>query len=278
MLITELKELFEVKVLDIEPRFDLSVPYQGLHYYSEFNREVGEYDVVIIRGDRYEMLPVATAALYNGKTIVHIEGGDVSGVIDNKVRHAITQISDIHFATNKYSYSRLISMGTDPDKTFNFGSLDVEYAKSVPIIEGNAHVLVCFHPIPGENGEAIKHADFSGKQVIHIKSNNDNGKSTGSEEYPSDEYVKLLASADLLVGNSSSFLKEASIFGTPVVLVGERQNGRLLPRNVMKVPHNRDAVRVAVEYQMNHGRYKPDNIYYQPNTSKHIAQKLKELL
>ncbi|MBU1179227.1 UDP-N-acetylglucosamine 2-epimerase (hydrolyzing) [Patescibacteria group bacterium] len=88
-------------------------------------------DIVIVEGDRFEQLAVAMSAAYLNKTLVHIEGGDVSGNIDESVRHAITKLSHIHFVTNKDSYSRVVRMGENPKYVFNVGSLDVEYAASM---------------------------------------------------------------------------------------------------------------------------------------------------
>ncbi len=83
-------------------------------------------DVVVICGDRFEQLAIAMAAAYLNKTVAHIEGGDVTGSIDESVRHAITKLAHIHFVTNDDAYRRVLTMGEDPEYVFNTGSLDVE--------------------------------------------------------------------------------------------------------------------------------------------------------
>ena len=88
-------------------------------------------DVVVICGDRFEQLAIAMAAAYLNKTIAHIEGGDVTGSIDESVRHAITKLAHIHFVTNEDAHRRVLAMGEDPTYVFNTGSLDVEVASSV---------------------------------------------------------------------------------------------------------------------------------------------------
>lgn len=88
-------------------------------------------DVVIICGDRFEQLAIAMAAAYLNRTIAHIEGGDVSGSIDESVRHAITKLAHLHFVTNDDARRRIIAMGEDPKYVFNTGSLDVEFAAGV---------------------------------------------------------------------------------------------------------------------------------------------------
>ncbi|MBX4210363.1 UDP-N-acetylglucosamine 2-epimerase (hydrolyzing) [Candidatus Parcubacteria bacterium] len=85
-------------------------------------------DVVVIRGDRYEVLSAAVAAAFMNKTIAHIEGGDVTGSIDESVRHAITKLAHIHFVTNEESRKRVIKMGEDPKYVFDVGASDVEFA------------------------------------------------------------------------------------------------------------------------------------------------------
>jgi len=88
-------------------------------------------DVVVICGDRFEQLAIAMAAAYLNKTIAHIEGGDVTGSIDESVRHAITKLAHIHFVTNDDAHRRVLAMGEDPKYVFTTGSLDVEVAAQV---------------------------------------------------------------------------------------------------------------------------------------------------
>lgn len=91
-------------------------------------------DIVIICGDRFEQLAIAMAAAYLNLTLAHIEGGDVTGSIDESVRHAITKLSHIHFVTNDEAYRRVLAMGEDPRYVFNTGSLDVELASRVTTV------------------------------------------------------------------------------------------------------------------------------------------------
>jgi len=97
-------------------------------------------DVVIICGDRFEQLAIAMAAAYLNKTIAHIEGGDVSGSIDESVRHAITKLAHVHFVTNDDAHRRVLAMGEDPKYVFNTGSLDVELASQIDAAITSARV------------------------------------------------------------------------------------------------------------------------------------------
>src|ERR1700730_8253072 len=94
-------------------------------------------DVVVICGDRFEQLAIAMAAAYLNKTVAHIEGGDVSGSIDESVRHAITKLAHIHFVTNDDAERRVLAMGENPKYVFNTGSLDVELASRIDTVLTN---------------------------------------------------------------------------------------------------------------------------------------------
>jgi UDP-hydrolysing UDP-N-acetyl-D-glucosamine 2-epimerase len=123
-------------------------------------------DIVVICGDRFEQLAIAMAAAYLNCTIAHIEGGDVTGSIDESVRHAITKLAHLHFVTNEDARRRVLAMGEDPDYVFNTGSLDVELASAVdttivsdrlngygvgqPIDLDRPFLLVVQHPVTTE--------------------------------------------------------------------------------------------------------------------------------
>ncbi len=132
-------------------------------------------DIVVVRGDRYEVLSAAVAASYLNILVAHIEGGDVSGTIDESVRHAITKLSHIHFPTNEQSARRIIRMGENPKYVFNAGSSDIEFvAKNKfrvseklinhlgvgDIIDIDKPFLVAMqHPVTSEIGRNRKHVE-----------------------------------------------------------------------------------------------------------------------
>ena len=251
LLLKELEKFFEVKIVEYKPEYgDMSEKI--VDYAHQFNNvfKAEKPNAVLIRGDRYEMLPIAMCAAYQGIKIIHIEGGDLSGVIDNKVRHAITKLADIHFATNKESYTRLITMGVDSDNVFNFGSLDVEYAASIQTkrLIQEKYFVIAFHPIKNEDGKIFEKLKIDGLKKIDIESNKDYGIGYSGETYSSEDYINLLKYADLLIGNSSSLIKEASILAVPAIDIGERQNNRLKPHNVLHIPYNKEFLDKAIEY------------------------------
>ena len=276
-------------------------------------------DIVVIAGDRFEQLAIAMAAAYLNRTIAHIEGGDVSGSIDESVRHAITKLAHIHFVTNDDAQRRVLAMGEDPKYVFNTGSLDVERAAQVDTMltteRVNSHgvghdidaaspfLVVIQHPVTTE-ADNRRHLETTlravgslGLQTIWFWPNPDAGTAEMAEtirhfrehheaatekmrfitNVPVDEFVAMLKTTVCLVGNSSAGIKECSYLGTPVVDIGGRQEGRLTADNVVHVGYDAQAIRAAVERQVRHGRYPASNIYYRPDASQQITDRLAQL-
>lgn len=281
LLLEELSKSFEVVVPEYQP-FGKDMAEKAEDFTGFFLNEVKKEkpDLLLARGDRFEILPAVMIAAYSNIPTAHIEGGDLSAVIDGKIRHAISQLANYHFPTHQEAHQRLLGMGVPIDRVWNFGSLDTEFALSVKTktIKRKPYILVAYHPIPGEDPKevelALKHFNYD---IVRIASNSDYGKKYGSEEYSPEEYVSLVRFSACCVGNSSSFFKEASVFGTPVVNVGNRQMGRLRTRNILDVDCEIESIKRGVKYQIECGR-KVDTTYYQPDTSKKITKKLEELL
>lgn len=282
LLLDELRKYFQVDVFEPETK-DGGMAVSAILYAIEFNNYLigKKYDAILVRGDRYEMLGIAVVSAYCGIPIIHLEGGDLSGVIDNKVRHAITHLSDVHFCTNQESFVRLIHMGLPVDKVYNYGSLDVEFASKVEPkrLREKSYIMVAYHPIYGENFEEVNEGlkSFPEYDIVGVKSNKDYGVSYGNESFSPEDYINMMRFASCCVGNSSSLLKEASILQVPVVNVGSRQDKRLKPRNVLDVACDRDGVNLGINFQMKR-KFDIDYTYYQKDTSKKIAEKLKEIL
>lgn len=154
-------------------------------------------DIVLIRGDRFEQLAMAMVAAYMNKTIAHIEGGDITGTIDESVRHAITKLAHVHFVTNEDAKRRVIQMGEDPKSVFNVGSPDVEFAahsnknlRQGPINSmGTGHkldfkkpyIMVMYHPVTteknnrGDTDALLEAVDNLNYQAIWFWPNHDAG-------------------------------------------------------------------------------------------------------
>ena len=234
-------------------------------------------DIVLLLGDRGEMLAGAIVASYLQIPIAHIHGGDVSSTVDDAARHAITKFANIHFPATELSASRIRQMGENPDNIFVVGApgldsiiksknnIDEEYLKDKYNIEKD-FVLVLQHPVSLEVNDsafqisqtldAIAQTDY---QTILVYPNADaGGRAMISKinEYDVDAYknithddfIGLLGMASILIGNSSSGIIESSSFKLPVINIGTRQSGREKASNVIDVDYNNDEILKAIDY------------------------------
>lgn len=221
-------------------------------------------DLVVILGDRYEMLAAAEAALIMKKPIAHLFGGEITeGAYDDCIRHAITKLSHLHFTSTEEYRRHVIQMGENPDRVFYVGSLGVDnimheqlmsqedLEKSLNFSLGDKSLLVTFHPVTVENNTAeeqieqlLKALDtLSGYRIIFTYPNSDGGgrvirryiddfvskhkeSSIAVASLGRQRYYSALNSVSAVIGNSSSGLVEAPSFGIPTLNIGDRQKGR----------------------------------------------------
>jgi UDP-hydrolysing UDP-N-acetyl-D-glucosamine 2-epimerase len=289
-----------------------------VEFASEFQRL--KPDVVLLIGDRYEALAAAIAAAFMNICIAHIQGGEVSGSIDESTRHAISKFAHFHFPSTQRALEYLIRMGEDPETILSVGCPSSDIARSLdrnvaPVIRAvNASgsgatidpaqpfLLIVFHPTTTQYGgereqmeELLSALHEVKNQAILMWPNIDAGADHISKgirifrdrfkpswlraitNLPPDEYLKVLANAACAVGNSSSFVRDASYFGTPVVLVGNRQDGRERDEHVTQVPIVAHEIVATVRRQMAHGRYAPSTLYGNGQVSETIARSLATL-
>jgi len=269
--------------------------------------EMYKPDVVLITGDRFDILGVAISAAFMNIPIAHMEGGETTGSIDESIRHAITKFSHIHFPANQKSAERIIKMGERSDMVFNVGcpSVDIMLSiKSEPdsILEkyrlekGKPFFLVCQHPVTTEYALCRKQVretlDVISElkiQTIMLYPNVDAGSKDMVREIRMfeqagkikhvllwknivfEDYISLLKITSCIIGNSSSGIREACYFGTPAVNIGTRQNGRERGKNVVDVGYNREEIKRAVLESLKHGKYEPEYLYGKGESSRKIA-------
>ena len=269
-------------------------------------------DILVVGFDLGAHLAGAIAGAHMNIPIAHIQGGEVTGSIDESLRHAITKFSHIHFAANQDAVERLIKMGEDPKLVFNVGcpSLDVALnskllTKELLIEEFDIDAskplaILIQHPVTTEADvsteqimitiDAINELNL---QTILIYPNVDAGgrriiseiQKTDIKRYdnlPFETFLSLLSMADVLIGNSSSGIREAASFHLPVVNIGTRQEGRLRPDNVIDVDYNRTYIIDAIKKALYDVKFKEmiqkcNNPYGDGNSSKRIVKILKEL-
>lgn len=227
------------------------------------------YNAVVLLGDRYEIFAIAIAAGNTRTPVFHLCGGDTTqGALDEWIRHSITKISYLHFVTNKESEKRVIQLGEDPERVFNYGSTSIDNIMRIADIskvkvlssigfKDCKYALCTYHPVTMEDGKiddqikelfkAIIH--FPGIQFIITKSNADHGGARINEMLNKAEreidnlsvftslgahrYLSLMKYAEFVLGNSSSGIIEAPAFHIPTVNVGDRQRGRLQSESII---------------------------------------------
>jgi UDP-hydrolysing UDP-N-acetyl-D-glucosamine 2-epimerase len=293
-----------------------SVGFAVVEFASEFQRL--KPDVVLLIGDRYEAMAAAIAAAYMNICIAHIQGGEVSGSIDESTRHAITKFAQFHFPSTRRSAEYLIRMGEKPETILTVGCPSSDIAHSLdralksdvintsgsgaPIDVSRPFLLVIFHPTTTEYGgerqqmeNLLNALDTLKMQTLILWPNIDAGADhiskairvfrdqTGQSwlrvltNLSPENYLRVLCNSACAVGNSSSFVRDASYFGTPVVLVGARQYGREIDEHVMPVMPVAAEVANAIRCQLAHGPYEPSTLYGDGQVSGRIAAALARL-
>lgn len=230
---------------------------------------IERYDAVMLLGDRYETLAIAIAAGNTRTPIFHLCGGDTTeGALDEWIRHSITKMSYLHFVTNRDSERRVIQLGENPERVFNFGSTSIDNIHSVATMNkadalksvglSECRYAICtYHPVTMETGgldeqmeyflQAIQ--SFQDIQFIVTKSNADQGGARINQildeaemELPNlhvfsslgiKRYLSLMKYAEFVMGNSSSGIIETPSFGVPTVNIGDRQKGRLQSKSII---------------------------------------------
>jgi UDP-N-acetylglucosamine 2-epimerase (hydrolysing) len=253
----------------------LATTIQGLGHYL---RESAP-DLIVVHGDRVETLAGAIAGSLNNVLVAHIEGGELSGTIDELIRHAVTKLSHLHFVANDEARSRLLQMGESPESIFVIGSPDVDVMLSdrLPTLDEvrkryaipfSEYGILIYHPVTTELDRMRHHADAvvgavedSGRNFVVIYPNNDAGSDVimaGLErlrEHPRFRFIpsmrfefflSLLRHAEVIAGNSSAGIREAPVYGVPTVNIGSRQFNRYDYPSILNVPDDRRTIVAAL--------------------------------
>lgn len=273
--------------------------------------EKSKPDLVLLLGDRGEMLAGAIASLHLNIPIVHIHGGELSGTVDESIRHAISKMSHYHFTATSSSKSRLIKMGETKDSIFVTGAPGLDEIRNTQLIpkevlleqhginKKKPFVLLLFHPVVQQVDDireqvvTIMESLFCcNLQILALMPNADAGGGIISsilKKYQKQKKIKtvvhltridflsLAAEAEVLVGNSSSGIIEAASLGTPVVNIGSRQNFRERSNNVVDVSIEKSQIISGINQAMSLDKSLFKNVYGDGESSERIAALLKTL-
>lgn len=289
-----------------------SVGFGTVEFAGAFQRL--QPDLVLLIGDRYEALAATVAAAYMNLCIVHIQGGEVSGSIDESARHAISHFAHFHVPATERARTFLLRMGARAETILTVGCPSSDLARGVsPDLEADVlnaggsgatirpdapYLLALYHPTTTEHGNEAAQMEELLAALAEVRmptvllwANIDAGSNDINRairiyrdrhghdvpwlrtliNLPPDRYLQVLAGAACAVGNSSSFVRDSTHFGTPVVLVGNRQHGREHGDNLVRVPVAREAIEDAIRERLATGRHPPSTLYGDGQVSDRVA-------
>jgi len=236
-------------------------------------------DLIIVHGDRLEALAGASVGVFANTLVCHIEGGELSGTVDDLIRHAVSKLSHIHMVANEYACKRLIQMGEDAKSIYIIGSPDIDamIAENLPTLEDvkahysihhDRYAVAMFHPVTSEIEQMKSHAknffnalQASNHNYVVIYPNNDMGSGEILEAienlkdnprfsiFPSlsfERFLVLLKNSEFMIGNSSAGIREAPFYGIPSINVGTRQSCRHFSSSIINSGYLEDEIIEAI--------------------------------
>jgi len=237
-------------------------------------------DMLVVHGDRVESLAGAIVGALNNLLVVHIEGGEVSGTIDESIRHSVSKLAHIHLVANEEAKRRLIQMGEKEANIYIIGSPDIDLMTSSNLpslksvkkdfdISFGRYAIFIYHPVTSSLHnlldniqEVMKAIVASEKDFVVVCPNNDPGSEIIMEElemlkenhhfrvFPSirfKAFLVLLKNCEFVIGNSSAGVREAPFYAVPAINIGNRQNGRFSHKTIIDVPESKEKINSAIE-------------------------------
>ncbi len=261
-----------------ETTMDLTLA-KTIEGFSAYVKDINP-NMIIVHGDRVETLAGAIVGSLNNILVAHIEGGEVSGTVDELIRHSVTKLSHIHFTSNEDAAKRLLQMGEMNSSIFTIGSPDIDImfsddlpdlskAKTYYEIVFDNYGIAMFHPVTTESNEMKQYAeDFvaallsDSHNYIVIFPNNDLGSNAILSSYeklrnhprfrvfPSlrfEYFLTLLKNAQFIIGNSSAGIREAPYYGIPIINIGTRQQNRAVHADIINVNYETENILGALQ-------------------------------
>lgn len=281
-----------------ESTMDLTVA-KTIGGFSKYVEKINP-DLIIVHGDRPEPLACAIVGSFKNILVAHVEGGEVSGTIDELIRHSITKLSHIHFVSNKKARERLLQMGEDKNSIFIIGSPDVDlmFSNSLPCIseaknwydiEYEDYSICLFHPVTTEISKLKNQVKclteslvLSNKNYVVIYPNNDLGSNTIINAYKKlkspkikllssvrfEYFLTILKNAEFIIGNSSAGIREAPYYSIYSINIGTRQNKRDQNSFIINVDFDKKEILNAIIQATKDTDIRPVKNYGDGNSSK----------
>ena len=291
---------------------------KAFYKFSDFFKNC-KPDMLVVLGDRYELLSICACAMNEQIPISHISGGEITeGVIDDTIRHCITKMSYLHFVSCEAYRKRVIQLGEEPSRVFNFGDVGVENICNMKLMGkseleqeigfclDNPYGVVTFHPVTLEKASALKqleellnalkatedmnfiitksNADTEGKEINdridEFVEKNKNCKSYYSLGLL--RYLSAVQYSEFVIGNSSSGIVEVPAFGIPTINIGDRQKGRLQANSILNCEPEKEAIirqiKMVRREEFKNNIKIDQNPYKGKDTSKLIVETIKRFL
>lgn len=271
-------------------------------------------DMIVVLGDRFEILAAVSAALFFKIPVAHLHGGEITeGAYDDCIRHAITKMSHLHFTSTEEYRQRVIQLGENPKRVFNVGAPGIENIKKIPLMTkeelestldgftlNDRTLLITYHPVTLENSTAeeqihnllsaldeysdikiiftLPNSDTDGRVIIRLINEYVSKHPGKAIAYPSlglKRYLSTLQFVKAVVGNSSSGIIEVPSFGIPTLNIGDRQKGRIAADSVINCGTNKKDILEGLDKILNSEPKEIHNPYEGKNTTADILYVLK---
>lgn len=279
----------------------LAKTIEGLSSYSKKIKP----DLIVVHGDRVETLAGAIVGSLNNILVAHIEGGEISGTVDELLRHSVSKLSHLHFVSNEQAEKRLLQMGELEESVFVIGSPDVDlmFSDNLPSltevkkyyqISFPDYSVAMFHPVTTEYSriEEIAHHFVTAllqddRNYVVIYPNNDLGSSRILREYerlkgqsrfriiPSlrfEYFLTLLKNAKFIIGNSSAGIREAPYYAVPIINIGTRQSNRSVHSDIINVDYSLKEIKKGLR-QIRKKKLKRDGVAFGQGNSAQLFLK-----
>jgi UDP-N-acetylglucosamine 2-epimerase (hydrolysing) len=251
-------------------------------------------DFIVVHGDRIEPLACSIVGVLNNIRVAHIEGGEITGTVDEFIRHAVSKLSSLHFVANSESKFRLIQLGEREENIYSIGSPDIDIMLSNTLpdivqirsdydIQFEHYAILIYHPVTTIDNleyyvnQVISAVCNSNRNYLFIYPNNDHGSDIIREAFskltscerirmfksiPFEVFLVLLKNSEFILGNSSAGIREACVYGVPAIDIGSRQNKRYIPRAVRNIQHTEEDEKCILECINNVADYRYTSNYF----------------
>jgi UDP-N-acetylglucosamine 2-epimerase (hydrolysing) len=271
--------------------------------FSKYIKKINP-DMIFVHGDRVESLAASISGSLNNFLVSHIEGGEISGTIDEHMRHAISKMSHLHFVSNKYAKKILVLLGEKKRNIFNIGSPDIDIMKSKKLPEinevkkryeiiFNKYCISILHPENSRLKKLNRDCEIyfrslvdSKKNYVLIYPNNDPGSEIILSKIKKlkknlqfriiksmrfEYFLVLLKNCEFIIGNSSAAIREAPFYGIPAFDIGDRQKFRFTTNNVINLDFNYKTILNKISKTI-YKKHLPSKLYGKGNASKNILK------